>query len=352
MAFDINNLPSFDQLPVRPGAPPGSAWGLFGDEDEIGTWNLVTPAKTAQAARLVKKGAVFSLNAPLDELVAAAVLVPRRAAPDGCSTAATACGCPTTNISTTSARRRPRSGTGIATFCHPALGFYNGFSHEQVLAQGQHHPRHPESRRARHPTRGVLLTSGDIWSGRVHRSTSTARTPSTSRRWKLAATRSASRFGRAMCCCSASAGWWLRQQSAATAAELAEHLVVPGLLSGQEMAAYLWNLAHRGARDGRDRRRGVAAGDDARPRLPPPQPDHVLRHEPRRDVGHRSRSRGTAPPMACMNSLLTSAPLNIRGESARRRPRWRSSRVWSLVVGGEDAAAREGAARRARTRWP
>ena len=39
-------------------------------------------------------------------------------------------------------------------------------------------------------------------------------------------------------------GWlgWLRQQSAATAAELAEHPVVPGLLSGQEMAAYLWNL--------------------------------------------------------------------------------------------------------------
>ena len=66
MAIDLNNLPSYDQLPVKEGAPKGSAWGLFGDDDQLGCLNLITPEKVAEAARLVRKGAVFSLNLPID----------------------------------------------------------------------------------------------------------------------------------------------------------------------------------------------------------------------------------------------------------------------------------------------
>ena len=67
MAIDLNNLPSYDRLPVKEGAPKRSAWGLFGDEDQLGCLNLITPEKTAEAAKLVRKGAVFPLNLRLDQ---------------------------------------------------------------------------------------------------------------------------------------------------------------------------------------------------------------------------------------------------------------------------------------------
>jgi kynurenine formamidase len=55
-------LPSFDELPVTPGAPPHSAWGLWGDQDELGTLNLLTPERVATAARLVRTGKTFGLT--------------------------------------------------------------------------------------------------------------------------------------------------------------------------------------------------------------------------------------------------------------------------------------------------
>src|SRR5438552_3236391 len=45
-------LPSYADLPVKAGAPPGSSWGLWGDDDVLGTLNLLTPERTAAAARL------------------------------------------------------------------------------------------------------------------------------------------------------------------------------------------------------------------------------------------------------------------------------------------------------------
>jgi kynurenine formamidase len=59
-------LPSFDELPVTPGAPPRSAWGLWGPQDELGTLNLLTPARVAAAAQLVRTGKTFALNWQLE----------------------------------------------------------------------------------------------------------------------------------------------------------------------------------------------------------------------------------------------------------------------------------------------
>jgi kynurenine formamidase len=58
-------LPSYDDLPA---APEGgrSGWGLFGEDDQVGLVNLMTPERVVAAARLVRKGAVFPLNAPID----------------------------------------------------------------------------------------------------------------------------------------------------------------------------------------------------------------------------------------------------------------------------------------------
>ncbi len=55
-------LPSYSELPIDPARPAGSAWGVFGDDDEVGTINLLTPERVVRAAGLVRKGAVFSLN--------------------------------------------------------------------------------------------------------------------------------------------------------------------------------------------------------------------------------------------------------------------------------------------------
>ncbi len=67
MTIDLNKLPTYDQLPVKEGAPKGSAWGLFGDDDQLGCLNLITPEKAVEAARLVRKGAVFPLNWRIDQ---------------------------------------------------------------------------------------------------------------------------------------------------------------------------------------------------------------------------------------------------------------------------------------------
>jgi kynurenine formamidase len=60
-------LPSYRQLPVRPGAPPGSSWGLWGDSDELGTLNLLTDSRTLAATSEVQRGVVFGLGLPLEE---------------------------------------------------------------------------------------------------------------------------------------------------------------------------------------------------------------------------------------------------------------------------------------------
>jgi kynurenine formamidase len=63
-----DRLPSYRELPVRDGAPPGSSWGLWGDDDDIGALNLLTDERTLAAARTITRGAVFPLCLPLHEL--------------------------------------------------------------------------------------------------------------------------------------------------------------------------------------------------------------------------------------------------------------------------------------------
>ncbi len=59
-------IPSYDELPVRAGAPAGAAWGVFGDEDEVGTINLLTPERVIAATSSIRTGKVFALNLPIN----------------------------------------------------------------------------------------------------------------------------------------------------------------------------------------------------------------------------------------------------------------------------------------------
>lgn len=60
--------------------PPGSNWGDFGEEDEIGRLNLITPERRLAAVAEVREGIAFCLSLPLD-LPGGQVLTPLRRPP-------------------------------------------------------------------------------------------------------------------------------------------------------------------------------------------------------------------------------------------------------------------------------
>jgi hypothetical protein len=46
-----NGVPAFEALPLRKGDPHHSAWGLYGERDELGTLNRLTGERVVSAAR-------------------------------------------------------------------------------------------------------------------------------------------------------------------------------------------------------------------------------------------------------------------------------------------------------------
>lgn len=58
-----DGLPSYADLAARTdGKPPGTAWGVFGPDDEVGTINLLTADRVLAGVREVRTGEVHSLN--------------------------------------------------------------------------------------------------------------------------------------------------------------------------------------------------------------------------------------------------------------------------------------------------
>ena len=118
--IDFAKLPKFSELPVKKGAPPDSYWGVFGDDDEVGCLNFLTPEGVIEAARMVQNGKVFRLdtrinyaNPPLFERKPAKHTKTSFESPTACS-ASTTC-------STTTTPRKAASGTASATSAICAL---------------------------------------------------------------------------------------------------------------------------------------------------------------------------------------------------------------------------------------
>ncbi|WP_417563113.1 cyclase family protein [Microbacterium sp.] len=59
-------LPSYDGLKRRPGRLAGTAWELFGRDDQLGTLNHLTPDRVKAALEVVSEGRRFGLNLPLN----------------------------------------------------------------------------------------------------------------------------------------------------------------------------------------------------------------------------------------------------------------------------------------------
>jgi kynurenine formamidase len=64
--LDFDKIPRFSELPIKPEYPPGSSWGVFGDDDEIGCLNFLTPKGVAEAAALIQTGKTFRLDLPIN----------------------------------------------------------------------------------------------------------------------------------------------------------------------------------------------------------------------------------------------------------------------------------------------
>ncbi|TMC12779.1 MAG: cyclase family protein [Chloroflexi bacterium] len=58
-------LPRFDELPLLGGLGLRHAWGVFGEDDELGTLNLLTPERVREALALPREGVSFNLTLPL-----------------------------------------------------------------------------------------------------------------------------------------------------------------------------------------------------------------------------------------------------------------------------------------------
>ena len=60
--------PAFSELQLEPSHPPHSAWGLYEQNDELGTLNLLTEERTVEAAKEIRSGARVGLNWSLEQM--------------------------------------------------------------------------------------------------------------------------------------------------------------------------------------------------------------------------------------------------------------------------------------------
>lgn len=59
--------PRYDDLPIAPGLPAGSSWGVWGDDDGLGCLNRLRPERVAAAAAGVRTGELFTVGLDLAE---------------------------------------------------------------------------------------------------------------------------------------------------------------------------------------------------------------------------------------------------------------------------------------------
>ncbi|CAO3628862.1 unnamed protein product [Cunninghamella blakesleeana] len=126
-----DNLPTYDQLPINPKYSDKVAWGVWGDDDSLGTLNNITDEITLNASKLVKKGKVYPLNWKLESPSPAMFQRPSvkhnlHAFPGG------------VGFDDSYDNFNPQSSSqwdGLGHICHLGCGgrFYNNVKHEDIL---------------------------------------------------------------------------------------------------------------------------------------------------------------------------------------------------------------------------
>lgn len=54
--FNMPSIPSFSDLPLQRPGPPYNAWGLYGQNDELGRLNLITSESVLRGKEAIKHG--------------------------------------------------------------------------------------------------------------------------------------------------------------------------------------------------------------------------------------------------------------------------------------------------------
>jgi kynurenine formamidase len=122
-------FPTFAQL-ASAGRPPGTAWGVFGDDDELGTLNHLTAERVLAASNSVRSGLVISLNLPLAEFDPP--IIAHRGAPRH-----EVFGLNEFHRDDRIDNFFPQASTqldGLRHFGHPDFGFYNGADPARLVA--------------------------------------------------------------------------------------------------------------------------------------------------------------------------------------------------------------------------
>jgi kynurenine formamidase len=234
-----DRLPSYKELLTREGAPPGSSWGVFGADDQVGCVNLMTPEKAVEAAGLVRTGKSFALNWEFEQPNPALF---RRG---NFRHTITGQGTGRDDIIDNFYPQASSQWDGLTHVGHPQHGFYNGVTAEQIT--GREGTRNGIEHWARRGmvTRGVLLD--------VARHLSSAGTPvagNEARRFsvdELEATRRAQgvevRPGDVLLVRSGWMEWYLKASpQERMAITNIQNLRAPGIASTEDMAEYLWDM--------------------------------------------------------------------------------------------------------------
>ena len=310
MTFDVEELPPFHELPLKPGLPQGSAWGLFGDDDQLGCLNLLTPERVIEAAKLVRKGRVFAMNLRIDE--PNPPLYGR--------------GAPRHHIESGPVHRDdyldsfwPQASSqwdSLRHIRHPRDGFYNGVTDDQIVSGDSGRLGIEQVARRGIAGRGVLLDVGSYLEKQGLPLDCTK--SEVIRKDTLDACAKAEgvqvRTGDILLVRTGWLRWYLEeatpQQRTTMSGDAMTQLRAPGIGPADEMAEYLWDL-HIAA---------VAADNPSLEAWPPTQGDGFLHFRliphfgmPIGELWYMEDLAADCAADGVYEFLLTSAPLNVPG---------------------------------------
>jgi hypothetical protein len=231
------DVPSFAELLQRSDAPPGSSWRLFGEHDELGTLNFLTPERILEARQCIRRGAFFNLDCSLDAFDPP-ILAHRKTMKH--------------SIFGSSPHHRDdcidsfylQSGSqidGLRHFRHPLHGFYNGVP-DSAVAPGD--PRLGVNRVAEHGVvgRGVVIDIERFLAARGERLNQAAADPIPVGMIDEAAAHQGVEF-RSGDILLLRTGWlkYYFEMSEAQRAAFPAGMCSPGLLQSYETLAWIWD---------------------------------------------------------------------------------------------------------------
>jgi kynurenine formamidase len=230
------NLPSYDELP--PGPHGGRlAWGVFGEDDDIGTINLLTPERVAAAAKLVRRGASFPLDAPTG--LFAPALTATRGVPRH-----TVLGAPNvTSFDDVWDNVYPQAGSQWDSLAHVGYGhgqWYNGATREDIVTRG----RNTIHRWAQHGIAGraVVLDMPSTFAAQGRPYDAGTTVEFTVDDLEAARERAGVQIGTGdILLVNTGFGHWYSQQSPEVKRALPTRLRCPGLEHSEAICRYLWD---------------------------------------------------------------------------------------------------------------